>query len=137
MIILTLVNVILISFEADVSFPFSAFLPTMLTAVGQAGAAEGSSAWRIVGLILAAFPILIYAGCWILAKKYRVFLLIALILFVFDTLLLLLFSFGGGVSMWIDIVFHIWVLLSLFAGVKAWRKLSTLKEVAYGTGPTS
>lgn len=124
MTLLSVVNVVLIVSGAEVSFPFSAFFPGLAAAVGKELAVEtGGAFWSFFGVGVALLSILLYAVCWVLAKKIRCLILVAFLLFVPDSLLLALFVPGGGVSIWIDVVFHVWVLLSLFSGVRAWWSL--------------
>ncbi|MEI3038426.1 MAG: hypothetical protein V8T90_05075 [Victivallales bacterium] len=123
-VLLSAVNVILISTNSDISFPFSAFFPSLMSIVGTTAIDSGMP--QIVATVCLAFAIAsvaLLALCWILAKKYRCFILISFLLFLFDTILLIPFIPEGGGSIWVEVVFHVWVLWTLFAGVKAWRSL--------------
>ena len=124
MTLLSAVNVVLIVSDAEIAFPFSAFFPGLAAAIGKSLAAEtGIAFWTFFGIGVALSSILMYAVCWALAKKIRCFILVAFLLFVPDSLLLVPFVLEGGASIWIDVAFHAWVLLSLFSGVRAWWNL--------------
>ena len=124
MTLLSAVNMILIVSGAEIMFPFSAFFPTLAVTVGAVTAMETKIIlFTFFGLGVALSSILMYAACWALAKKIRCFILIAFLLFTLDSLLLLPFIPEGGASIWIDVAFHVWVLLSLFSGVRAWWNL--------------
>ena len=128
-ILLSLVNVVLLVTDADVSFPFSAIFPTLTVMCGQELTLEtGYAGFETAGTFLALGSILIYGICWLTARKYRGWILVALLLFLFDSLLLLPFIPGSGSAIWIDVVFHCWVLWSLFNGVRAWIKLRRIEK---------
>ena len=130
-VVLTIVNVVLGFFEAEVSFPFSAIFPSLVTIMGKAFATEyGLELFTVIGIALAIVSILLYAGCWFFAKKHRGFLVIAFVLFILDTALLLLLvvleGVSEGFSIVLEIVFHVWALWSLFTGVRARSRLKKL-----------
>ena len=129
MTLLSAVNVVLIVSGAEVGFPFSAFFPGLAAAVGKGLAEESEVAiFTLCGIGMGISSILIYATCWVLAKKIRCFILVAFLLFLLDSLLLLPFIPGSDASVWIDVAFHLWVLFSLFSGVRAWRALRRYGE---------
>lgn len=127
-VLLSAVNVILISTDSDITFPFSAFFPSLMVILGKNAVEAGSP--EIVASFCLSFAIafvVLLALCWLLARKYRCFILISFLLFVFDTILLIPLIPEGGSGIWIEVVFHVWVLWTLFSGIKAWRELKRLQ----------
>jgi len=122
----TIINLFLTAFETGYYFLFSAAVPQAFFEIGQ-GLADDyqNNAFLITGAILAFIGIAIYLVCWSLSKRYRVFILVALILFSIDTLLCLFFVFGGEFNPFylLDVACHIWVLYYLITGTIAWAKL--------------
>ena len=125
MIVFSAVNVILTVLDTGISFLFSATLPMLFAEFGQSMAAEfGLQLYFRLGMGAAIIIIIIFSACYLLSKKYKVLILVALILFVIDTVALgWLLSLGFDAGMIIDIVFHLWVLFSLYNGVSAWKNL--------------
>jgi hypothetical protein len=120
-VILTLVNIIMIAAESDFSFLFSATLP-QIAMVYTALAAWSMVAGFFVGLICIG----VYFLFWALSKKYRVFILIALILFSIDMLFFFLFIVSVNEFDFASIIhfaFMCWVLCCLIVGTKAWAIL--------------
>ena len=121
----TAINLILTAFDSGVSFLFSATLPQFVLEIGQVLDSEMErSFFTIVGLVFACIIIITYFVFWILAKRIRVFILVALIFFGIDTLALLyvISNMEFNFSLLLQIAFHGWVLYYLVNGVKAWSK---------------
>ena len=116
---LTLLNVVLVLFNVNLHFFFSAVVPSVF-----AGLFPG-----VVGIVLALVSIGIYIVFWALSKKHRVFLLVAFVVFAIDTLVLLflvILAAGFGefdVQMLINLAFHGWVWYYLILGTMAWVRL--------------
>jgi len=80
-----------------------------------------------LGIAVALFAVGAFLLCYVLSRRYKAFMLVAFILFLLDTLFLGfmtltnldLFEIGDI----IDIGFHIWVLIYLGMGIKAWSDL--------------
>ena len=112
MVVFTYVNIVLMSFKATVSFPFSAFVPTMIAGLATYGYEESGEIaveFIVFAVILASVFLLLY----ILSKKQLAALFIALIFFILDTVVLLYFSIGDITSFLIDIGFHACVIFTL------------------------
>lgn len=124
----TTVNVFLLLLNTDLSFLFSATFPIFFVGIGQVFTEQtGSNAFLLIGTVIAFISIALYAVCYFLSKKRKVFILVALVLFVLDTLLLLWLSLlEFEVSSLIDIAFHVWILYYLIIGVAAWSGLKKL-----------
>lgn len=113
----TTINLILAAFESGFFFLFSATMPTIIFEFIGAP----------VGIILAFGGVLIYLICWLLAKKYRAFILVALILFSIDTIVFFILLFGVmaafEIGYLLEIAFHAWVMFYLITGTMAWVRL--------------
>ena len=118
-VLFSAVNAVSALSGSGIGFFFAAVIPTILVEVGQMVPAY-SAICTVAALTIIAF----YFVCYLLSKKNRAFLIVALILFSIDTLLLLLTLFLGIDFMTIvNLGFHAWVLSYLMAGVKAWTDL--------------
>ena len=84
------------------------------------------------GPAMAIVGVIIYVVCFLLAKKVRAFLLIAFIIFLFDTLVFGLFVLLDWFDGWfeilnlLDLAFHIYILVALGMGLTAWGKLGKI-----------
>lgn len=113
--------------------PLAAFGPAM--AVAAATGNIGSQVPFFSVLALAVFAVLLCGLCWLLAKKYRCFILIGLLFFIFDSVLVFLFILDGGHSTGISVLFHVWMIWILFSGVCAWFRLKRLEARLPGNTP--
>ena len=119
-VVFTAVNLFMIALNSGFHFPFSATIPTVTyDVISELG-------YGAVGLIAALAMVSVYLACYLLSKKRRVFILIALIFFAVDTLLFLFISFGYWDdigSLLIEAVFTAWILFYLITGTAAWARL--------------
>ncbi|MDR2501657.1 MAG: hypothetical protein LBC78_00190 [Oscillospiraceae bacterium] len=125
-VIFTAVNLIMTALETGYFFLFSATVPLALFAFGQSMFADvGIALPTIVAPALAFGVIALYFICWLLSKRRRVFILVALILFVIDCALfaVITFTFGFEIIDTINIAIHVIILCSLISGVVAWTRL--------------
>jgi len=114
---LTFINVMLIILQVDLHFYISAITPSVLMI------------WfpGVVSTVLAFVIIALYGLFWWLSKKYRVFTLVALIVFALDTLVLFgLMLLAFDTFFLISLAFHGYVWYSLILGIIAWAKLSNV-----------
>lgn len=127
---LSTVNVILMLINSGIYFLFSAAFPIFSIELGQIISEEsGNSAYYTIGIAVAFLAIAFYGTCYLLSKRYKAFILVALVGFVIDTILLLWLSILEiDISMIIDMIIHAWVIYYLAIGVRAWlgfRKATT------------
>ena len=143
--ILTLVNVVLLAVDASFYFPFSASFPyyvitgarmlcgmypeefyvELAELTGEPVMTEFfPSAVFYVALVIGVILIAVFSLCWLLSKKKVGWMIAALVLFILDTLYLL--SMGLAIDMLIDLLFHVWVLVSVISGLSAHFKLKSL-----------
>ena len=138
----TAVNIGLLFIDGSSYFLFSIFVPYFIAFMGMmitgklpeevyteewAGLEFLNTSVLVVMLVISAVIIALYLLSWIFSKKGRVgWLIFALVIFCIDTAAML-FLQGIRESM-IDIVFHIWVIVSLVSGIRAYKKLKALPE---------
>ncbi|MCL2462077.1 MAG: hypothetical protein FWF44_05375 [Defluviitaleaceae bacterium] len=122
--VLSCVNVILFMFGTSLSFPFSATLPALISGIGKAMSEDFySNTPFILANILAFAIVALYFICYLMAKRHKAFLIVALVFFSIDSVMLLcLFAFGFDISLLIDAAFHAWVIISLSSGIRDWDK---------------
>ena len=118
----TAINVVMLMLDSNTQFLFSAAFPSVAYALGDyLTEYTGIEMFRIGALMLAFGNIGLYLLCWFCAKKYRGFMVFALVLFVLDCFAFLsefvIFEIDASIGM--DVVFHVWVLWALISGVIA------------------
>lgn len=141
-VVFSLINVILLVVGSESYFLFSAFIPYFIADYGMffcgmypeeyyydmQGMVFADKSTLVFCLVIVAVILLVYFLCWLFAKKKKVaWLTVALILFVIDTVAMLVIA-GVSVDMIIDIVFHAWVIISLISGIVNYNKLKKLPE---------
>jgi len=140
MAILTLINVVMILLGQDSYFLFSACVPYIIALTGAIfcgtlpeeyyGEIEGyhqifeSSAIYVFAAVALAI-IALYVICFVFSKKRAGFLIAALVLFSLDTVFMF-YWYGLDLTMIVDILFHVWVLVYLILGVRAYFKLKKM-----------
>lgn len=120
-VLFTVLNVVLLLVGSNRYFLYSATIPYYLTFFGYMFDHFTVSTYALTGLSMAAVPVIALALCWCLSKKDHRWLTVAVVVFGLDTAAmvgLMLWSGDLGSSI-LDIVFHVWVLVSLIQGVKA------------------
>ena len=127
-ILFSVINIALVLLNTNISFLFTAILPTLIIQIGQIVSAEtGNTAFLWITGAIAIAIVLLYCMCYLLSKKRGVFMLVALILFTLDTLALVwLLTLGFEAGFLFDIAFHVWILYYLIIGTKAWSDLKKL-----------
>lgn len=143
-VLFTIVNIVILFIDTESYFLFSAFLPYYISTLGllfsgklPAEYYEGVEDFvafpdtvMVVALVIAAVILIAYLLCFIFSNKNRVgWLVAALVLFGIDTAAYILLI-GIDFSAILDILFHVWVLYYLVAGILAYNKLKNLPEDA-------
>ena len=123
MAVLTTINMVLLLVNADYAFAFSATFPQIALAFGVGLAEEFGSAALVIGAVMGFASIGLYYLCWALSKQHPGAIIAALVLFSLDTVILLVIL---GLTAWVDIVFHVAVLVYLIIGTVAVVKLRHL-----------
>ena len=136
------VNLLLLLINSDKYFLFSAYIPYLLgdyaMFFGGRYPAEtytefpdivffGTGVFAAITAAAVLF-VLFYLLCWFFAKKKKaVWLIFALSLFVIDTIIMFVVV-GFYIDMIIDVIFHVWAIVSLALGISAHIKLKKLPE---------
>ncbi len=137
----TAINIVLLVTKSDTYFLFSAFIPYAMVTLGMmlcgmfpeeyygedlAGMEFFDSTVFAVFLGIAIVMVALYLLSWIFSKKNRVgWLVFALVIFAVDTLGMFAVE-GFALESIIDIVFHVWVIVSLAVGIRAGGQLKKL-----------
>ena len=123
-VVFTMINLVLIALEMDLSFLFSAIVPQIILFFSIDMSLSLPFAMTVAILCLS-----FYVLCFALSKRYRVFILIAFLAFATDTAILLYFALISGVGDFIfDIAFHAWIHFYLITGIIAWAKLRNVSR---------
>ncbi|MBQ8413926.1 MAG: hypothetical protein IJX58_01595 [Clostridia bacterium] len=142
-IILTAINMIALATNMDSYFLFSANIPYFITMLGVffcgmlpkdyyvemelEGMFFYNKSFFVVMLIIAILILGVYFICWLFSKDGKVlWIKIALGLFIADTVLMLILGSSG--SFVLDLVFHIWFIVTLFSGIKAQKALDAMPK---------
>ena len=140
-IIFSLINIVMAALGNDSYFLFSASIPyyiVLITALWcgklpehyyeESGLTEADflpNSVLVVGVIIAVIILALYLLFWLMSKKKVGWLIAALVFFALDSIFMLVI-FGFSADMIIDIVFHVWVVVSLAIGINAHSKLKNL-----------
>ena len=90
MILLTLLNLVLLVLETDSMFLFSASVPYILMVLGIY---SEFLPLLVFCAVIAAIAMVLYFLCWLLSKKRPGWMIVALVLFILDTVLMVAFYF--------------------------------------------
>lgn len=141
-VVFTIINLVLLVTNSDTYFLFSAYVPYFVAGMGMLlcgkypaeyyedlGQTEFFGNGVFVGFVSVAVIItLLYLLAWFLSKKERRgWLIFALVIFIIDTVCMFAVNDFAFESI-IDIVFHIWVIVSLAGGISACKKMKSLDE---------
>ena len=143
-VLFTVLNVVLLLIGSNRYFLYSATIPYYLTFFGYVFDHFTFSTYTLTGLTLAAVPVIALGLCWFMSKTDHRWLTGAAVVFGMDTAAMVgLMVWTGEVSSSVlDIVFHVWVLISLIQGVKAGVWLNNqppqppISEETQGDGPS-
>lgn len=134
-IVFTIINLVMILLDQDTYFLFSASVPyytTLLVKAIENGFVDGpwtNGPATMQALVFSFVVLTVFFLCWLLSDKRRGWLIAALVLFIVDTLAMVLFTYvlyDTPVSNLVDLFFHIWAIVELFQAVSARKKLQNL-----------
>lgn len=142
MIGFTVLNLFLLAIHANVYLLFSAAVPQYALEWGQAYSEYyGNNIYLIEGMAIACACVIFYFACWVLARRFRVFMLISLLFFALDSIFLIHLILCAGMefvtSNLIDIIVHGWVLYCLLDGTLAWAKLKNIPPASWHAAMTA
>ncbi|MBQ8183452.1 MAG: hypothetical protein IJ025_06110 [Clostridia bacterium] len=141
-ILFTVINIVLLVTNTGSYFLFSAFLPYYFVDLGMylcgmypqeyyydvVDPQFFDKSFLIVVVAIAVVILLSYFLCWLFGRKKKPgFLIAALVLFVIDTIAMLCIT-GISTEMIMDMIFHVWVIVSLSLGIVNYFKLKKLPE---------
>lgn len=136
----TVVNIILLVTGSDTYFIFSAFIPYTITFLGmlfcgklpdeyyedigfQLQLGEGVF---VIAIAIAVVITLLYLLCWFMSKNFKSgWIILGLVLISIDTAFLL---FGLSLDSVIDLLFHVWMIVTMSMGLSANKKLKALPD---------
>ena len=128
----TVINIVWILVGSGSYLFFSANIPYYLTAYGYVFDGYTPGTYTLTGLVMALPFLAAYLVCWLLSKKRSGWLVGALVLFSVDTAAmagLVLLSGYGLVSWIVEIILHVWIVVSLARGVAAAAKLRNMPQI--------
>lgn len=135
-LIFTVVNLLFIVLDVDRYFLFAASVPYYLTSLGKGmdngfvnGAWDTNGTYTVTALIISVVILAFYLLCWLLSKKKTGWLTAALVLFILDTVALVLFTFAlydNPMVNLVDFLLHAWAIWELGKGAKAGGRLKKL-----------
>lgn len=131
-VILTVVNLIMTILDTNTYFLFSASVPYYLVFVGM-GIENGfvDGAWNVKGTLTYTGLVIVavYLLCWLLSKERAGWLTAALVLFIVDTVALVVITFAlydSPMGKLVDFLLHIWAIVELIQAVRGSKKLRAL-----------
>jgi hypothetical protein len=140
-VVFTVVNMLLLAFGGDVYFLFSITVPYVISTVGMLlcgmlpddfyadpmfdGMVFLDEGFFYITLAISVLVLAIYVLCWFFAKKKSVWLKVALVLFILDTIFMISY-YGLALDMIFDILFHAYVIWILVSGIMADKKLKAM-----------
>lgn len=131
MMLFTVINTALAAMGSYTYFVFSDYMAYYAAMFGRAFYEEsgGQILFLVIGCAVAALVLLPYLLCWIFSGKRRGWLIAALVMFTIDTVLVVGDAIAYmEISYLLDIAFHVWLLVSLFLGIRSGK--SALEELS-------
>lgn len=137
-VIFTVINLVLLLCDGQTYFLFSASVPYYLTIFGMLmDAGAGGSIFTVTALVIAAICLAAYLLCWLLCKKRIGWYVVAMVLFILDTVMLLWMSVSQEIltDNVIDLLIHGWVLVELVQALRAHKKRKAMPVPVPEAGP--
>lgn len=136
-LVLSVINFGFLLADSGTYFLFSASVPYYLTLFIKGvennfvmGHWDNGPA-TMVCVFISALVLVLYLLCWIFSKKRGSWMTVAMVLFIVDTVGLVLISFGllnEPMSNLVDFLLHIWAVAELVMASNAARKLSRMTQ---------
>ncbi len=133
------VNMVLASMGSYTYFVFSDYAAYLLALIGrELYELSGNIVYLLIclgGAVLALLPILL---SWIFSKKHRGWLIVALVVLLIDTGLVVYDALSGEmIDFLVDILFHIWLVVSMILGISSGKQAMAEQEEPYAPAPRS
>jgi len=133
----TIINIVLAAVDSEVFFLFSATVPSLVLAIARELSFDFGSGFMVAGVFIAFICVAVYFISWLLSKRWRGLILLALIFFIIDTILFAgIVALGAMVSgnifdfsFIVQVAFVIWILFYLITGTVAWAKLRNINPM--------
>lgn len=135
-VLFSVVNLVMLVLGTGTYFLFSASVPYYLTWFGRCmdnGTLDGSGSingeFTMVGIVVSVVILGLFFLAWLFSRKRKGWLTVSLVLFIADTVALVLISFlllESPVGNLMDLLFHAFVVWQLFQAVYCARKLNAL-----------
>lgn len=121
---ITVVNIIMLLLGSDSIFLFSASIPYVAMFYGT----MNSVRFMLPAIIVTVLIVGAYFTCWYFSKKNHVWLIAAFVLFIVDTVVMIMFylNYNDLSSGVIDIIFHAWIVYYFVIGIVNGIKLKSL-----------
>lgn len=126
---LTLVNLILLIFNAEYHFLLSGAVPYYVNWICDKLGLFW--VWSLLAATLSVGLTFLYGACWVLSQRRRIFLTAAVGFYALDTLLLVIFAFtliGNPASCVLEILTHLAVLALLIVAERAAGALQRMRR---------
>ena len=128
----TCVNLVLSLTNSDFFFLFSARIPLFLLYLDAYQWATDQYSFSMFGIIAAFSSVSLYAIFWGVTKKYKGWIIAALVYFSVDILITVILVLATGMEFElfsiIEIAFMAWILFYLISGTRAWAKLRNMPQ---------
>jgi len=124
MMLFTVINTVLAATGSGTYFVFSDYLAYYCALFGRFFYDDsGEMLYLIIGCVLAAVILLPYLLSWIFSKKRSGWLIVALVLFIIDTLFVLWDAVSFlDIAYLLDVGFHIWLVVELVQGIRSGKQ---------------
>lgn len=133
-LIFTVVNLVMLMVGSQRYVLFSASIPYHLTAFGlnmdiRMGT-EGIGMYTLITLGISVAVLLLYLVCWLKSKRHPRSMVAALVVFILDTLVLVILCLSRDLvaKRIVDLVIHAWVILELLRFISANNQLNRMIE---------
>ena len=130
MIVFTIVNLLLLAFNVDIGFAFSAVVPQLVLSYGLAFADIFGATATVLGIAICLIILGVYALCGFMSKKNPGWMAAALVLFSIDSaaVIFMMIAWGEFLPWLIDILFHCWIMFYLIRGTVLGFRLKAAGE---------
>ena len=132
-VVFSAINIVMLATDAGSYWLFSAIIPYYVVDYGMFWTgmypaefyAETpeielmDSSFFVFTIVIAVVMILAYLVCWLIARKKKVGALIFALVFFFVDTVGMFYLYGFSSDLIMDIVFHVWVIVSLIMGIVA------------------
>lgn len=125
----TVINLVLTFWGTGLSFPFSLFSPWLLGLWTGLSLTQGFVGEAIIYASLGILVFGLFLGSYLALKKKPKLMIIGLVVYFLDTMIMTYIFMGVDmVEMFINVLFHLWVIYSLGSAVLLMYKKPTIEN---------